>query len=78
MRLTCLSSSLDCAVAKRSGLTWPDVNFGAAEVHTRWQLQRADRYIRAHDTRIRAPRSWSRSMCIPALLCRSFGTATSP
>ena len=33
------------------GLTWPDVNFDAAEVHIRWQLQRAGHQIRHRETK---------------------------
>ena len=33
------------------GLTWPDVNFDAAEVHIRWQLQRANHEIRHRETK---------------------------
>ena len=51
MRLTCLSSSLDCAVAKRSASPGQTSTSTPPKVHIRWQLQRADRYIRAHDTR---------------------------
>jgi integrase len=33
------------------GLTWPDVNFNAAEVRIRWQLQRAGHQIRHRETK---------------------------
>ena len=33
------------------GLTWPDIDFGAAEVHIRWQLQRAGHKIRHRETK---------------------------
>ncbi|MGO9144596.1 MAG: tyrosine recombinase XerC [Streptosporangiaceae bacterium] len=33
------------------GLTWPDVNFDAAEVHIRWQLQRAGHQILHRETK---------------------------
>jgi integrase len=33
------------------GLTWPDVNFDAAEAHIRWQLQRAGHQIRHRETK---------------------------
>jgi integrase len=33
------------------GLTWPDVDFDAAEVHVRWQLQRAGHQIRHRETK---------------------------
>jgi len=33
------------------GLTWKDVNFDAAEVHIRWQLQRAGHQIRHRETK---------------------------
>lgn len=33
------------------GLTWPDVSFDAAEVHIRWQLQRADHQLRHRETK---------------------------
>jgi integrase len=33
------------------GLTWPDVNFDATEVHIRWQLQRAGHQIRHRETK---------------------------
>jgi integrase len=33
------------------GLTWPDVAFDAAEVHIRWQLQRAGNQLRHRETK---------------------------
>jgi integrase len=33
------------------GLTWRDVNFEAAEIHVRWQLQRADHQLRHRETK---------------------------
>jgi integrase len=33
------------------GLTWPDVNFDAAEVHIRWQLQRAGHSVGHRETK---------------------------
>ena len=33
------------------GLTWKDVNYDAAEVHIRWQLQRAGHQIRHRETK---------------------------
>lgn len=33
------------------GLTWPDVEFDAAEVHIRWQLQRAGHQLRHRATK---------------------------
>ena len=33
------------------GLTWPDIDFDAAEVHIRWQLQRAGHQLRHRETK---------------------------
>jgi integrase len=33
------------------GLTWQDVDFEAAEIHVRWQLQRADHQLRHRETK---------------------------
>jgi integrase len=33
------------------GLTWRDVSFEAAEIHVRWQLQRADHQLRHRETK---------------------------
>jgi integrase len=33
------------------GITWRDVNFEAAEIHVRWQLQRADHQLRHRETK---------------------------
>lgn len=33
------------------GLTWPDIEFDAAEVRIRWQLQRADYQLRHRETK---------------------------
>jgi integrase len=50
------------------GLTWSDVAFDAAEVHIRWQLQRADHQLRHRETKTpHQPRS-----------CRCLISASSP
>ncbi|HYB17520.1 MAG TPA: HD domain-containing protein [Streptosporangiaceae bacterium] len=36
------------------GLTWRDVSFEAAEIHVRWQLQRADHQLRHRETKRQA------------------------
>ena len=34
------------------GFTWPDIDFNAAEVRIRWQLQRAGHQLRHRETKI--------------------------
>jgi hypothetical protein len=43
--------SLAYGAAKLSAFTWPDVNFDMAEVHIRWQLQRAGNQLRHRETK---------------------------
>src|ERR1022692_4374727 len=55
------------------GLTWPDVNFGKAEVHIRWQLQRAQGVL--HHRATKTPGSTAvlpvPDICVAALQLRA-------
>lgn len=55
------------------GLTWPDVTFDTAEVHIRWQLQRANHKLRHRETKTAASTAVLPlpDICITALKLRA-------